>query len=531
MWSLDEALLHGDLVNIEAMRMDLEGNNLNRSEIKRKLNDQLRAFSKKKAFTCPCCGEPVNMNLTNEEGRPFYFKHLDGEKCTYSENSKTYENQVSSNQDKKKKDIGLTVFREILEGQLKPFGAEIERGYFYKKKLSFIPDFTVSFPFSKEIWAIDYYTSISEGSYAHNLAKRMNAYKAEGFRVFSFIDDIWLAINSETNKGTLLIAELQAANKSKEDQNWDQYLTQEIPRPTLQFLKTRIDVTIDTKSIAYVNIESRTCKIIRFLEAEKNNHNLTFYKLSEPTIPLERALTLNNQLDDFLLYRENEEDLRLAFMQSLMGKIKQAEAEEKAQKEALEKLQREEEEKKAASERWSMEAKERYKPENERVRISDDQIEREMLEIARAANERPISMSPEEWEWYKKTGRTYAKRTNWSIQAPPVASYETTEEKIAKEHRGKFKEKLLSHPISGDHFIDGPPANWRKFILKWIKEHQQEDNLAVSMNNILSDMKDFGITFNQKDSNVQYPVKEFLNFYEIGLKKVLKRKINITFSN
>ena len=105
MWSLDEALLHGDLVNIEAMRMELEGQNLNRSEIKRKLNDQLRAFSKKKAFTCPCCDEPVNMNLTVEEGRPFYFKHLDGKKCTYSENSKTYENQVSSNQAKKKKDI------------------------------------------------------------------------------------------------------------------------------------------------------------------------------------------------------------------------------------------------------------------------------------------------------------------------------------------------------------------------------------------------------------------------------------------
>lgn len=531
MWSLDEALLHGDLVNIEAMRMELEGQDLNRSEIKRKLNDQLRAFSKKKAFTCPCCDEPVNMNLTTEEGRPFYFKHLDGTKCTYSENSKTYENQVSSNQDKKKKDIGLTVFREILEGQLKPFGAEIERGYFYKKKISFIPDFTVSFPFSKEIWAIDYYTSISEGSYAHNLAKRMNAYKAEGFRVFTFIDDIWLALNPETDKGTLFLAELQAAYKSKEDQHWDQYLTQEIPRPALDYLKTRIDVTIDTKSIAYVNIESRTCKIIRFLEAEKNNRNLTFYKLSEPTIPLERALTLNDQLNDFLLYRENEEDLRLAFMQSLMGKIKQAEDEEKAQKEALEKLQREEVKKKAALERWSMEAKERYKAEYERVQISDEQLEREMLEIVKAANERPINMSPEEWEWYQKTGRTDLKRTNWSIQTQPVALFETTVEKIAKEHREKFKEKLLSHPISGDHFIDGQPAIWRRFILKWIKDHQQEDDLAVSMNKLLSDMKDFGITFNQKDSNVQYLVKEFLYFYQTGLKKDLKRKINITFSN
>ncbi|MCM3694611.1 hypothetical protein [Neobacillus niacini] len=526
---MDEALLHGDLVNIEAMRIELEGENLSRIEIRRKLDDQLRAFSKKKAFTCPCCDEPVNMNLTIEEGRPFYFKHLDGKKCTYSENSNTYENHVSTHQDKKKKDIGLTVFREILEGQLKPFGAEIERGYFYKKKLSFIPDFTVSFPFSKEIWAIDYYTSISEGSYAQNLAKRMNAYKAEGFRVFAFIDDIWLAINAETNKGTLLIAELQAANKSKEDQHWDQYLTQKIPRPALQFLETRIDVTIDTKSIAYVNIESRTCKIIRFLEAEKNNRNLTFYKLSEPTIPLERALTLNNQLQNFLLYHENEEDLRLEFMESLMDKMKQAEDEVKAQQEALGKWQRENEEKQVASEKWSTEAKDRYKPENERVRISDEQIEREMLEIAKAANERPVSMSPEEWDWFKKTGRTNAKKTNGFIQAQPVALYETTEEKILKEHREKFKEKLLSHPIRGDHFIDGQSAIWRKFILKWIKEHQQEEDLEVSMKKLLSDMKDFGITFNQKDSNVQYLLKGFLTFFQMGMKKDLKKKINITY--
>jgi hypothetical protein len=47
----------------------------------------------------------------------------------------------------------------------------------------------VRFPFSKEVWAIDYFTSISQGSYAHHQAKRMNTYKTEGFRVSSFIDD------------------------------------------------------------------------------------------------------------------------------------------------------------------------------------------------------------------------------------------------------------------------------------------------------------------------------------------------------
>ncbi|MEH7304206.1 hypothetical protein [Neobacillus drentensis] len=203
---MEEALLHGEFINIETKRLELESENIRRDDIINQLNKRYRALSKKKAFTCRCCDEPVNLNLTKEEGRPFYFKHYDGKKCSYSENSKTYETLVSLHQDKKKKDIGLTVFREVLEGQLKQLGAVIERGYFYKKKLSFIPDFTVSFPFSEEVWAIDYYTSITEGSYTQNIEKRLKTYNREGFKAFSFVDDFWLAIDPETNKGTLLTA-------------------------------------------------------------------------------------------------------------------------------------------------------------------------------------------------------------------------------------------------------------------------------------------------------------------------------------
>jgi hypothetical protein len=100
---LAEALLHGDVVNIETKRIELEAHNISRSEIRKLLITQYRAFSMKNDFTCPCCDEPVNMNLTREDGRPFYFKHLDGKKCTYSGNSNTYETQISTHQDKKKK--------------------------------------------------------------------------------------------------------------------------------------------------------------------------------------------------------------------------------------------------------------------------------------------------------------------------------------------------------------------------------------------------------------------------------------------
>ncbi|CAH2716697.1 hypothetical protein BACCIP111895_03885 [Neobacillus rhizosphaerae] len=62
--------MHGDVVNIEAKRIELEEQNLTRSEIREQLTSQYRVLSKKRALTCPCCDEPVNMNLTVDNGRP-----------------------------------------------------------------------------------------------------------------------------------------------------------------------------------------------------------------------------------------------------------------------------------------------------------------------------------------------------------------------------------------------------------------------------------------------------------------------------
>ncbi|MGX6445792.1 hypothetical protein ACWM35_21455 [Neobacillus sp. K501] len=119
---------------------------------------------------------------------------------------------------------------------------------------------------------------------------------------------------------------------------------------------------------------------------------------------------MNANLNDLLLYRENEDEQRQDFKQSFRDKIIQAEAELKVQQEVLEKLLREEEAKKAALELQRLEVEERSRLYREMIRKTDDQEELEMLQRAKAANERPVSMSPEEWEWYKKTGRTFTKR-------------------------------------------------------------------------------------------------------------------------
>lgn len=225
---MDTAFLHGTSFKIEKKRLELEQKNLSRKEIKAWFESEYRSFSRKHAFTCICCNQPVNMNITNEDGRPFYFKHFEGKVCSYSVNSNTYEIQVSTIENKRKKDVGLTLFKTILEGQLNIYGIKLERGYLYKRELSFIPDIIVEFPKTNEKWAIDYLTSVGRdvatGTYASYLKKRMQTYVKEGFKSFCFIDKEWLAVNHETKKGTLLNAEKVLTRKDIEDYQWDEFL-------------------------------------------------------------------------------------------------------------------------------------------------------------------------------------------------------------------------------------------------------------------------------------------------------------------
>ncbi|WP_064093128.1 hypothetical protein [Rossellomorea aquimaris] len=269
---MDSAYLHNSVFNIELKRRVLEQQKLTRSEVKRWFEENYRVFSKKSAFTCLCCNKPVNMNLTIEEGSPFYFRHNDESECSSPENTRTYDRYVSKLEDKSKKDIHLTIFREILEGELKHYDVEIERGFHYKKKLSFIPDFIIKFPHSDERWAIDYFTAIDQGlisgSYARHLSTRMKTYKEEGFKPFSFVDYSWLSFLEETNKGTLLTAETYVTSKTHEDDLWDKFLEKKVHGELLNFFTKAKGSTLkefNTRNIAYVDVLNRLCTIFRFL--------------------------------------------------------------------------------------------------------------------------------------------------------------------------------------------------------------------------------------------------------------------------
>jgi hypothetical protein len=90
-----------------------------------------------------------------------------------------------------------------------------------------------------------------------------------------------------------------------------------------------------------------------------------------------------------------------------------------------------------------------------------EEVEEEMAQRAEEANERPVHMSPEQWEWYRKTGRMNPSRETGAAQRQLNSTFNRTEDKFAKQKREKFKEKFLTHPIKGERFIDGSPSKWR----------------------------------------------------------------------
>ncbi|MFV8829525.1 hypothetical protein [Alkalihalobacterium sp. APHAB7] len=534
---MDSAYLHNSVFNIELKRRELEQQHLNRQESVRWFETNYRVFSKKSAFTCLCCNKPVNMNLTKDEGRPFYFRHNDESECSYSENTRTYDKHVSKLEDKSKKDIGLTIFREILEGELKLFDVEIERGYHYKKKLSFIPDFIIKFPNSEERWAIDYFTAIDQGltsgSYARHLSKRMKTYKEEGFKPFSFVDYSWLSYIEETNKGTLLTAETYITSKTHEDYQWDTFLDRNVKGGLLDFFTQFTGSTFkefNSRNIAYVDVFNRVCTIFRFIPIGQNDRNITFYKLSSSEIPLARALAMNADHNHFVLSNENEDEFRNDFLKVLIEKKQKFELEQQRLREEQERIRVEEERIKQEEEmqraRLRVEAVKMQKLRQKAKELDDEQVEREMQERAKRAALRPIEVHPEYWN---QRSQKYYKYSNYIYQQnPPVTINKKTEDNIDKKKKEKVRDLLLSQPISGELYIDGDKKAWRTVILKWIKENQSDDSLVVSLQKVISYMKSEGISFNQNDKLVKYTIKNFIEFYEKTIKAELKKKIELS---
>ncbi|WP_243299316.1 hypothetical protein, partial [Bacillus litorisediminis] len=314
------------------------------------------------------------------------------------------------------------------------------RGYHYKKKLSFIPDFIIKFPNSEERWVIDYYTAIDQGltsgSYARHLSKRMKTYREEGFKPFSFVDYGWLSFIEDTNKGTLLTAETYVTSKTHEDYLWDTFLEKNVQGELLDFFMQDTGATIgeiNTRNIAYVDIFNRLCTIFRFLPISLHNRNITFYKLSFSEVPLARALSMNANQNHFELSRENEDEKRNDFLKELIARKQQFELVQQRLKEEQVRIRAKEEKLRQEEENLRAEEEVRLKQGQRARELEDEQIEREMQERMRRAALRPIEVHPDHWDYRNQRKSKYSNYTYQ--QSSPVPSYNKTEDITDKKKK------------------------------------------------------------------------------------------------
>ncbi|MBM7648434.1 hypothetical protein JOC78_001376 [Bacillus ectoiniformans] len=152
--------------------------------------------------------------------------------------------------------------------------------------------------------------------------------------------------------------------------------------------------------------------------------------------------------------------------------------------------------------------------------LEDEEVEKEMQERMRRAALRPIEVHPDRWQ--DRSHHTYQSNLE-------QAGYQTTVVQLEKEKKEKVRDLLLTQPIAGELYIGGNREDWRKVVLKWVKDHQSGNTIVVSMQNLIAYMKSFGVTFHQNDQLVEYPIKNFLIYYEKTLKAELKKKIVVEF--
>jgi hypothetical protein len=501
---MESAWFHGRLFYIHDEFYRLSADGLDKKQIIQQLNESYRLFSKKEAFTCVCCGKPVEMVLPLE--RSFHFRHKDGSDCSYSENYRKYQKQKEKYENIKQHELGKTILRTILEGQLKTYGITIQDGYHYREKLSFIPDFILTFPNQEEKWAIDYFTGFkSSKGYATHIAKRKETYHKHGIRPFFFVDEAWLAFNPKISTFTTFVeSELHIIEKRPQDRAWNMFLLDLEPHlQDILLQQPNKYEPFDTRSIVYINPTDRTCKILRFL---MTNQRHAFVLATPFEISLEQALSITADMKGFQLYSHEESNRMAILKEELMAKYYQmlAEEERKLKEKAL---------------LTEVHLQKEINEHNQIIRNLDKKINKKWRKGIRSQEE----MDEDLTKRYQALNNSYMKRKaelliqsarqhilqHHTVKADPESSDMTTEEKVAMKKRQERKEKILNHKVAGEMYIDGNPRKWKELILyKFNAVYRKE----MTLQQLLDYLKRNNITFNQSEKLVIYPIGTVKNF-------------------
>ncbi|MGU3473182.1 hypothetical protein ACLBWT_18795 [Paenibacillus sp. D51F] len=316
---MEIARLFDQELNIVNEWFQLTSDGFLRNDIIKKLETKYRIHSHKKAFTCLCCSQPVSLVL--REDSP-HFRHQ-GERCPSAENYITHTRLIDNHENGQIHRAGRAILKTYLEGQLKIRGVTVQEGYMYRSQLRIVPDFILSFP-DGSIWSVDYVTGKREDeSYKNYISKRTKIYRSAGFKPHYFIDFSWIADIPERSIVALYLAEMQMKSHSKVDTHWSEFVQEFIDvfgasfvlqelfgvqqknfdDPVLEFVEGKV------YSLTYVDPGSGKAWIHRIIPANQKFG----YLIHRSQIPLEKAASLNNELNEFQWWADDEtEDMRKA---------------------------------------------------------------------------------------------------------------------------------------------------------------------------------------------------------------------------
>ncbi|MFC0273616.1 hypothetical protein ACFFIX_19680 [Metabacillus herbersteinensis] len=94
------------------------------------------------------------------------------------------------------------------------------------------------------------------------------------------------------------------------------------------------------------------------------------------------------------------------------------------------------------------------------------------------------------------------------------------EDDLIEKRRNEKIESVLNHQVQGESFIQSPSREWKKIVLNHFNKIYRNE---LSLAELLTVLKTRGIIFSQKESLVQYPIKECLEY----IAKVSKIEIKL----
>lgn len=308
--------------------------------VKKEMEDKYRKASRAKGIACLCCNSPVEMVLN--EDRACFFRHSDKLSCPGSENYTRY-TTTRTTENQKQHHTGKVLLKELLEGQLKIHGAEIQYGYLYKEILRIIPDLLIYFP-NGDIWAVDYITgSRSDDGYHTAIQKRLETYNKAGFKPFFLLDSAWYSQHADKPQISLYKAERVMMRTTAFDEKWQEIVSQLIrdmgENAIVQLPINHSIHPLSVCSLVYIDMNTFEGHLVRFIPIQSQRaataHAWGYTLHKALSIPIDQLLSLDTSKTEFKWYGTDETALQEFYIQDTIQKYFELEEQVQIEKEKM----------------------------------------------------------------------------------------------------------------------------------------------------------------------------------------------------